>query len=307
MTSSPFSIQTSGDLTADRRYAYGDDAYRAGDFIAARDLFIQTLERVPNWPPAFLGLGKAQLALDALQDAQAAFEAVLAHDPEDRLGAGLYLARLAQGRFTPHTMSDPFISGLFDAYAPRFDDHLTRALGYSAPALLKSALDQAGFVHAHLALDLGCGTGLMGAELRPQVDRLIGVDLSPLMLAKAAEKALYDALHCLSIQDYLETKGDGPFDLVLAADVFCYIGALMPIFDALRGRMQAGGVLAFTIQTHDGPGIILGDDLRFHHAPKAVMDELIKAGFTILQERAIAARLDRGKPVPGHLFCATCS
>jgi predicted TPR repeat methyltransferase len=34
-------------------------------------------------------------------------------------------------------------------------------------------------------LDLGCGTGLAGAAFRPQVDWLVGVDLSPGMIAEA--------------------------------------------------------------------------------------------------------------------------
>ncbi len=35
-------------------------------------------------------------------------------------------------------------------------------------------------------LDLGCGTGAAGALLRPAATRLVGVDLSANMLAKAA-------------------------------------------------------------------------------------------------------------------------
>jgi hypothetical protein len=41
-------------------------------------------------------------------------------------------------------------------------------------------------------LDLGCGTGLGGAAFRAFVDRLVGVDLSPAMVAQASAKGLYD-------------------------------------------------------------------------------------------------------------------
>ena len=38
------------------------------------------------------------------------------------------------------------------------------------------------------ALDLGCGTGLMGEALRERIDHLTGVDLSAAMIAKARER-----------------------------------------------------------------------------------------------------------------------
>ncbi len=45
-----------------------------------------------------------------------------------------------------------------------------------------------------VAIDLGCGTGLFGAEIRDRVAHLEGFDLSVNMLAKAEEKSLYDLL-----------------------------------------------------------------------------------------------------------------
>jgi predicted TPR repeat methyltransferase len=42
-------------------------------------------------------------------------------------------------------------------------------------------------------LDLGCGTGLAGAVFRPFVERLVGVDLSPAMIARRDEKNLRSA------------------------------------------------------------------------------------------------------------------
>ncbi len=86
-----------------------------------------------------------------------------------------------------------YVARLFDDYAWRFDKHLIKNLGYRAPALIADALSAVapgrGFVSA---LDLGCGTGLMGAPLRERIDRLAGVDLSAAMIAKARERGLYD-------------------------------------------------------------------------------------------------------------------
>ena len=39
-----------------------------------------------------------------------------------------------------------------------------------------------------IATDFGCGTGLLTLALQPYVERIIGVDSSPAMLAKLQEK-----------------------------------------------------------------------------------------------------------------------
>ncbi len=44
-------------------------------------------------------------------------------------------------------------------------------------------------------LDVGCGTGLVGVLLKEIAATLVGVDTSPEMLARAAAKGVYSALH----------------------------------------------------------------------------------------------------------------
>ena len=51
----------------------------------------------------------------------------------------------------------------------------------------------AGNVEGRLA-DLGCGSGLVGLALKTPQNQIIGVDVSAQMLAKAAEKNVYDEL-----------------------------------------------------------------------------------------------------------------
>ena len=59
MTSAPV-FRSSGDLIADRRYAYAADALAEGDFVAAADLFAQAAEVAPRWAAAWFGLGQAR-------------------------------------------------------------------------------------------------------------------------------------------------------------------------------------------------------------------------------------------------------
>ena len=89
----------------------------------------------------------------------------------------------------PGALPQAYVTRLFDDYAPRFDAHLTENLGYRAPALIAEALTAVAPGRRFAsALDLGCGTGLMGTPLRERVDCLAGVDLSAAMIAKARER-----------------------------------------------------------------------------------------------------------------------
>ena len=54
-------------------------------------------------------------------------------------------------------------------------------------------------------------------------------------------------------------------DLVLAADVFVYVAALEAIFGEVHRVLKPGGFFAFTVQAHDGDGVILGADSRYSH------------------------------------------
>lgn len=298
---SPFSTRTSGDLTADRRYAYGDGALADGDFEAARDLFAQTLELVPQWPPAHFALAKACLGLGDRDAAAEALRRVQALDAEDRLGAGVLLAQIEE---SPPVMPDAYVAGLFDEYAPRFDGHLVEALNYRAPAMLADLLrDVAGGARRFpAALDLGCGTGLMARALAGRFDGMAGVDLSAGMLAIAQKSGLYARLEAAELLAFLTREAGASVDLVLAADVFCYVPDLLPVFAEARRVLKSSGLFAFSIQTQEGEGIRIGADSRVHHAPAQIRAWAAAAGLAVARELAASTREDRGQPVPGALF-----
>jgi predicted TPR repeat methyltransferase len=290
-----FSLLSSGDLLADRRYAYAVAAAKDGDHEAAADLLEQTLEIVPGWPPALLALGDARLALGAPEAAILAWQTALEGEPEDRLGARPRLARLGIG-VAESAVSDAYIRALFDDYANRFDSHLRGALAYSGPETIMAALDRVA-PEARFArvLDLGCGTGLMGEAIRARSDWLGGCDLSPAMVAKAEAKAIYDDLKAMSLLDYLSGQSAA---LALAADVLVYIGDLAPVFAAVAAALPPDGLFAFTVQK-GADSITLGEDLRYAHSPDQLRLWAAGNGFEVVALDDCATRLDRGRPVPG--------
>ena len=271
------------------------------DAEAAADLYRQVLEIVPDWSPAWFGLGKA-LTLAGDTGAADAFRRCLALAPDDALGAGLQLARL-EG--TAQEMPEAYVAGLFDAYAQRFDAHLTGALAYCGPAVLMDALTswsarsgkKFGFAQA---LDLGCGTGLMAEALKGFGGTVDGVDLSPKMLAVAAQRGLYRALAESEIVAYLDRLDPHQrYDLILAADVLVYIGDLSPLLHRVKRRLTDSGLFAFTVQEFDAEGYRLGNDLRFAHSARYIMTVAAETGLRVLSLAQASTRRDEGRAVPG--------
>ena len=203
----------------------------------------------------------------------------------------------------PRALPQAYVARLFDDYAPRFDAHLTENLGYRAPALIADALDATapGRRFAQ-ALDLGCGTGLMGEALRSRVDHLTGVDLSPAMIAKARERRVYDGLVVGDAAALLKCEPPGVFDLIVAADSLVYIGDLAPLFAAVATALAADGLFAFSVELFEGDGFKLEPTMRFAHARPYVETTAREAGLRPLLVQSASTRREAGVEVPG-LIC----
>jgi predicted TPR repeat methyltransferase len=294
---------TSGDLIADRRYDLARAYAADGDLAAAADLYLQATELEPGFASAWFALGEARAALGDRDGARAAFEKARAGDPEDRHGAALQLARL--GAADPATAAlHGYVRTLFDQYAPRFDRAL-EDLNYSAPALLREAVTAHGKRFGSM-LDLGCGTGLAGAAFRPHVDWLVGVDLSPKMIEEARKKGLYDRLAVGDIAQFLaaERAGDAAFHLVVAADVFAYVADVAEICRAVAEVLSVGGLLGFTVETHDGQGAIVGPKMRYAQGEAFVRAAIADAGLTLVEITKVSTRTENRILVPGLLVLA---
>lgn len=297
--------RSSGDLLADRRYEYARSAFEENDFEAAADLARQVLELAPDFAAARALLGRAAAELGRREEALEELGRALALEPDDALGVRLDLARL--GAVPPdEAITGGYVRALFDDYAPRFERHLTRSLAYRGPELLADAIRRACSRRLRsdrfgLALDLGCGTGLMGKVLADRCHRIEGVDLSPRMLDKARELKLYDALHEQELVAFLSGRPAGEADLAAAADVFVYMASLEAAFREVARVLRPGGLFAYTVQAHEGPGYVLGEDARYAHGEAYLRDEAVASGLTVVLFERVSTRQDRGRPVPGFL------
>ncbi|WAJ26791.1 class I SAM-dependent DNA methyltransferase [Antarcticirhabdus aurantiaca] len=290
------------DPLADRRAAYAEGLAAEGDFAAAADLMRQAIDIAPGWHAGRMRLGE-WLERSGERDAAASeYETVLAAHPADAYGAGLKLAALGY-REAPAAPPPAFVAGLFDQYAGRFEDSLVGKLGYRAPDLLLDAIRAARpDARFAAALDLGCGTGLMGERLRPLCTRLVGVDLSAGMLAEARRKAIYDALHLGDIAEPIAHE-PGPFDLVAAADVLTYLGDLAPVLARASSLLAPAGLFACTVEASAGTeSFELRPSLRYAHAPARLAERAAERGLRLLSDVRETLRRDRGEPVGGAVM-----
>jgi predicted TPR repeat methyltransferase len=302
-------VQSSGDLLADRRFAIAHDLLSRDDLAGAADLLMQAIEAAPRFASAWFALGEVREKLGAHDDAVAAFQQVCALDAEDRLGAGLHLVRL--GALPPGDMPSAYVRTLFDQYAPRFDAALTEGLGYRGPAILRDAIATACAAERRpmwfdAALDLGCGTGLAGVALRLLTPTLTGVDLSERMVALAREKKIYDRLATGDLVAFLQAEAGEQrrYGLIVAADVFAYLSWLPGVVAAAARVLAPGGLLAFTVETHPGDDVILGEKLRYAHGAAHVRAAVAGAGLKLLTLSEMSTRSEAGAPVPGLVVVA---
>jgi predicted TPR repeat methyltransferase len=201
------------------------------------------------------------------------------------------------------------VTGSFDDYASRFDTHLVGALGYSAPKLMREAVDRLTrnnrrFQHA---LDLGCGTGLVGEHFRDIVTEIDGVDLSPKMLEQARRKQIYSRLDREEIVAWLERSATEAlsFDIVVSADVFIYVGNLEPAFKAVRTILAHDGLFVFSVEHLAQGSFELLPTLRYAHSISYVRELASRHRFTVEVCEQFDLRRDKSAIIGGTIFVMT--
>jgi predicted TPR repeat methyltransferase len=293
---------SSGNLLADRRATYAEMLIEGGDADAAADLMRDAVGLAPDWAAGWFRLGEMLEIAGRDPEAEAAWREALRLDPQDRMGATLKLGLMAatNGIVAPPSA---FIEALFDQYAGEFDTALIERLSYRVPELLQQALNEAGCTTFAHAVDLGCGTGLMGERLRAATSYLEGYDISAGMLREAEAKRIYDRLER---QDLQTLPAPSPVaDLVAAADVLMYLGELGRLFSHVAEFLLPGGHFAFSVELNEGPeDMILRPSRRYAHSRVYVGRLLAEKGFDTVGMSTATIRMDRGEPVIGLVAVA---
>lgn len=265
--------------------------------------FRQAIQQQPHIPEFHHCLFSILKRVGDIDGAIACLESELRLRPNDASAQHL-LASLKN--VTPDRAPAPYVTALFDSYADNFDRHLVEKLEYRTPSMLARTLRDAIGHHAAgmSILDLGCGTGLFGVEVKDIKQRLTGIDLAPKMVEKARERCLYDQLLVGDLLDYLVDAKAGDFDLIAATDVFNYVGNLQPVFTQVSRLLTAGDLFAFSLEAapQEVGDFVLDKTGRYSHSKMYVPRLCHQHGFVVVCHDESTLRMDGGKPVAGYLY-----
>jgi predicted TPR repeat methyltransferase len=274
----------------------GQVALRLGNVENALQAFARALQEDPGCAPAWGERGSLMRELHQFEEAASCFEKALALGGDPEL-IGYYLAAMRDGD-TPTAPPRHYVEALFDDYAADFQSHLVEKLGYRGFEVLLQPLLDTGKRYRHV-LDLGCGTGLCGPLVAPQADAIDGVDVSSGMLEQARKLGVYRELIHADLGEFLAATAMRP-DLIVAADVFIYVGELATIFRSLRRILEPGGCLAFTVEpAGKGKDIQLLPSLRYAHSEAYIRRLADECCFTGVRICEAPIRYDQTTPIMG--------
>lgn len=283
------------------------NALLGGDPHKAITLIEGALGRQQGEAALYSVLGQARQRLGQVEAAAEAYAKAARLDPTDSYLQHLAAAMTNAGG-TPDRASDRYVTDVFDGYANRFEAAIF-ALGYRVPGVMLKLIEGQGYApggrHLGDVLDLGCGTGLMGAALHDMLGgQLVGVDLSPRMLEEARAKGIYTDLRCAEITEAMAAD-TASYDLILLSDVLCYFGRLDAILGAVASRLKPGGLVALSIESGVAEcGWELQTSARYRHDPGYLRAVLERAGLATLEFREETLRWESEATVPGVIALA---
>ncbi len=199
---------------------------------------------------------------------------------------------------------DSYVRDIFDNYSLHYEKSLVEELEYCVPSTIRRLLDERSDWKKRYdqGLDLGCGTGLGGQAFEDMIKDLDGIDLSTKMIELAEAKKIYRRLYAGSIASFLHSSQQS-YDFFLATDVFAYVGDLAETFSLLRNHARRDVLFCFSTEAADGAGYRLRPTGRFAHAPDYIHQLAVQTGWTVAMSRRTSLRKEKGRWVPGDLWC----
>ena len=114
-------------------------------------------------------------------------------------------------------------------------------------------------------------------------------------------KTIYDELVVSDIDDYLKTQ-PATFNIILAADVFVYIGNLDTLTKQCRSALKRKGLLIFSTEICENADYQILPSGRFAHSEKYLKKLAKQHRFKIIYNKVIQARMQYDQPVMGRVM-----
>ncbi|NEX22681.1 methyltransferase domain-containing protein [Thiorhodococcus mannitoliphagus] len=258
-------------------------------------------ERDPEDANLWATLGELSHILGRREQARAAYERCLSLRPYDAEVRHLLIA-LRDEQAPPRADND-CIQQLYERFSSFYESNMLEELDYQAPQRLAALIAELMGERAGLeVLELGCGSGLAGAEIRGSCAHLTGIDLSSHMLDLARERGIYDALEQAEISAWLQAC-EGSFDLILACDSLIYFGDLREVMAAAASRLAPDGLFVFSLEFGEAAPYRLNDNGRYSHHPEPLRALATDCGLEVARLEQGYLRMEYGAEVEG-LFVA---
>ena len=270
-----------------------------GQYEEAIAAFNDALARDESLWSGHKGLGLATLRTGHRDDALVHYQRALALNPQADEVAHM-VASLSGAHID--RASPAYVESLFDGFARKFDTVLTENLQYQLPAEVAHILQQRLQVNrVSSLLDIGCGTGLLAPHVRKMTDSLVGIDMSEKMLERAAAIEMYDELVKVDVHDYL-IGCQRRFDLLVALDVFIYIGEMNSFMAAVGECCQREARLVISTELLEGSGFCLQETGRFAHSDDYVEECVTRSGLRIKARHKTVLRTEKKQKVDGMVY-----
>jgi predicted TPR repeat methyltransferase len=274
-------------------------ARERNDYEASRAALERALAMDPECSDAIWWMGDYWHTINKREPALKFYRRYLYLHPGD--AEALHMIASLGGRAVPRRASDEYLRMHFDSYAEDFDKSLLKELGYQAPKVLRAAVLKARGPRADKAdiCDIGCGTGLVGLELKGIARTLTGVDLSRKMAALTRARGIYDRVVVSEVTKFLRANKER-YDLVVAADVLIYFGDVTALFKTAARALRPGGLFAFTVESRRSGTYHLTVTGRYAHNPAWLDRVAAEAGLVKRAHFRAPLREEVGRPVPGY-------
>lgn len=292
-------VVTLGDTSVDTLYNLALCYQDLEQFEEAERLYTTILKTAPNHTASLNNYAYLCHKSGSTTKAIKLYSRLLAINPTHN--AARHMLNSLSGKTTNSAPLD-YVETVFDNYAGDFEKSLVEKLHYKAPSLLKELyLRHFNEGPRKNCLDLGCGTGLTGLEFRSYCTDLTGLDISKKMLRQAAGKNIYDTLVKDDILHYLRSI-TGVFDMIVAADVFTYIGDLDQIFSACTARSSTGALFLFSVEESTTERFELKTTGRFGHSLHYISRLSRDHGWNQVDASLSQLRKDKGNWINGLLL-----
>jgi predicted TPR repeat methyltransferase len=247
---------------------------------------------------AYCNLGIAYKEIGDNVSAIKSFKKALEIQPD--YAEPIHMLNILNG-FTSIAPPQKYVEKLFDDFSTKFDKTL-KELNYKLPFIVNElirGLDN-NIIKYNKAIDLGCGTGLAGNDLRSICKNLTGIDLSKKMLEEARKLKIYDNLIAGDIVKILNSSSLS-YDLFIALDVLIYIGEVGSIFKSVRERCNKNAIFIFSVEVQNNDGYSLLKTGRYSHSESYILNNAFNL-FKLKDSREVILRKEKGKNIDGKIF-----